>query len=87
MNEKSKDASSPRQAATKLVTGGRDPMSYHGFVNPPVYHASTVLYRSAEDFLAHRARYQYGPAHCDPSSSWMASSSASVVGVPRRPYW
>ena len=60
MNEKSKDASSPRQAATKLVTGGRDPMSYHGFVNPPVYHASTVLYRSAEDFLAHRARYQYG---------------------------
>ena len=60
MNEKSKDASSPRQSATKLVTGGRDPMSYHGFVNPPVYHASTVLYRSAEDFLAHRARYQYG---------------------------
>ena len=33
---------------------------YHGFVNPPVYHASTVLYPSAEDFLAHRARYQYG---------------------------
>src|SRR5690348_8304418 len=60
MNEKSKDTSSPRQADTKLVTGGRDPMSYHGFVNPPVYHASTVLYRSAEDFLAHRARYQYG---------------------------
>src|SRR5438552_15263575 len=60
MNEKSKDASSPRQAATKLVTGGRYPMSYHGFVNPPVYHASTVLYPNAEDFLAHRARYQYG---------------------------
>jgi cysteine-S-conjugate beta-lyase len=46
--------------ATSLVTGGRDPDSYHGFVNPPVYHASTVLYPSAEDFLAHRARYQYG---------------------------
>jgi cysteine-S-conjugate beta-lyase len=46
--------------ATTLVTAGRDPHSYHGFVNPPVYHASTVLYPSAEDFLAHRARYQYG---------------------------
>ena len=46
--------------ATSLVTAGRDPDSYHGFVNPPVYHASTVLYPSAEDFLAHRARFQYG---------------------------
>src|SRR6202042_1179908 len=36
------------------------PPPHHGFVNPPVYHASTVLYPSAEDFLAHRARYQYG---------------------------
>ncbi len=60
MNDKAKDSSRPRQPETKLVTGGRDPAAYHGFVNPPVYHASTVLYSSAEDFLAHRARYQYG---------------------------
>jgi cystathionine beta-lyase len=60
MNDKSKDTPRPRQPDTKIVTGGRDPISYHGFVNPPVYHASTVLYPSAEDFLAHRARYQYG---------------------------
>jgi cysteine-S-conjugate beta-lyase len=45
---------------TRLVTGGRDPFSYHGFVNPPVYHASTVLYPTADDLLAHRTRYQYG---------------------------
>src|SRR5271169_1614985 len=49
-----------RRPHTQVVTGGRDPASYHGFVNPPVYHASTVLYPSAEDFVAHRARYQYG---------------------------
>jgi cysteine-S-conjugate beta-lyase len=49
-----------RRPATQLVTAGRDPRSHHGFVNPPVYHASTVLYPNAEDFLAHRARYQYG---------------------------
>jgi cystathionine beta-lyase len=65
MNDSGKDGRSPpqtpaRRPATRVVTAGRDPASYHGFVNPPVYHASTVLYPSAEDFLAHRARYQYG---------------------------
>jgi len=62
MNDKSEKQTPrpPRQAATRVVTGGRDPASNYGFVNPPVYHASTVLYPSAEDFLAHRARYQYG---------------------------
>src|SRR5579863_2883855 len=49
-----------RRPHTQVVTGGRDPASYHGFVNPPVYHASTVLYPSAEDYVAHRAHYQYG---------------------------
>ncbi len=61
MNEKSDDGHrQSRRTDTKLVTAGRDPEAYHGFVNPPVYHASTVLYPNAEDFLAHRARYQYG---------------------------
>jgi cystathionine beta-lyase len=46
--------------ATRLVTAGRDPGSNYGFVNPPVYHASTVLYPTAADQVAHRARYQYG---------------------------
>src|SRR5215510_11772156 len=45
---------------TRLVTGGRDPFANHGFVNPPVYHASTVLYRNTDDLIAHRGRYQYG---------------------------
>jgi len=43
-----------------LVHAGRDPTEQFGFVNPPVYHASTVLYPSAEDQVAHRSRYQYG---------------------------
>lgn len=45
---------------TRLVTAGRDSAFYHGFVNPPVFHASTVLYPDAADMVAHRARYQYG---------------------------
>jgi cystathionine beta-lyase len=50
----------PLQAATRLVLGGRDPAENHGFVNPPVQHASTVLYPRAEDFRTRRARYVYG---------------------------
>jgi cystathionine beta-lyase len=45
---------------TRLITAGRDPQAQFGFVNPPVYHASTVLYPTAEDQVAHRSRYQYG---------------------------
>ena len=61
MNDKGNDGQ-PRakRTATKIVTAGRDPKSNYGFVNPPVYHASTVLYPCAEDYVAHRARYQYG---------------------------
>ena len=50
----------PVKPATRLVAGGRDATANHGFVNPPVHHASTVLYPSAEDFLARRSRYLYG---------------------------
>jgi cystathionine beta-lyase len=48
------------KADTRLVTAGRNSEENFGFVNPAVYHASTVLYPSAADLLAHRARYTYG---------------------------
>jgi cystathionine beta-lyase len=60
---KSAEADPPRPAlkpATQLVLGGRDPAANHGFVNPAVHHVSTVLYPTAEDFRARRARYPYG---------------------------
>src|SRR3981189_1769988 len=46
--------------APRLVGGARHPAANPGFVNPPVHHVSTVLYPTAEDFLARRARYLYG---------------------------
>jgi len=55
-----KKIKAPIKPDTRLVTSGRDPEAYYGFVNPPVYHASTLLYPSAEDQVAHRARYNYG---------------------------
>lgn len=37
---------------TKLVLAGRDPFAAHGFVNPPVYHASTVLFKNVKEMQA-----------------------------------
>ena len=64
---------------TRLVTGGRDAVANHGFVNPPVYHASTVLYPSAEDFLARRARYLYG-RRGTPTSEALESALRELEG-------
>jgi cysteine-S-conjugate beta-lyase len=60
MSKKNEATHPPLKPATRLVVGGRDASAQHGFVNPPVHHASTVLYPSAEDFLARRSRYLYG---------------------------
>lgn len=39
---------------TLLATAGRDPHGNFGVVNPPVYRASTILYRTVEEFEAPR---------------------------------
>jgi cystathionine beta-lyase len=46
---------------TILTHAGLAPHDFHGFVNPPVVRASTVLYPDADTFLARRGiRYPYG---------------------------
>src|SRR5947209_1601505 len=50
----------PQQAETRLVTAGRDREAQKGFVNPAVFHGSTVLYPTVEDLHAHRGEYTYG---------------------------
>jgi cysteine-S-conjugate beta-lyase len=54
------DTKKPQQAETRLVTAGRDRDAQKGFVNPAVFHGSTVLYPTAEDLHAHRGEYTYG---------------------------
>ncbi len=53
-------AQNPQKPETRLVTAGRDTKAQKGFVNPPVFHGSTVLYPTAEDLHAHRGEFQYG---------------------------
>jgi cysteine-S-conjugate beta-lyase len=54
------NARNPLKPETRLVTAGRDTKAQKGFVNPPVFHGSTVLYPTAEDLHAHRSEFQYG---------------------------
>ena len=78
---KNSEAGPPRDLKpdTLLATGGRDPFAHHGYVNTPVYHASTLLYPSAEDFLAHRGRYQYG-RRGTPTSEALENAIAGLDG-------
>jgi len=69
----------PVKPETKLVTAGRDTKGQHGFVNPAVYHASTVLYPTAEDQVAHRSRYQYG-RRGTPTSEALEQALAALEG-------
>jgi cystathionine beta-lyase len=45
---------------TRLTHSGNDPHAYFGFVNPPVVHASTVLFADARSMADRDQRYTYG---------------------------
>ena len=45
---------------TRLTHGGYNPRDYHGFVNPPVVHASTVLFPDAATMDKRAQKYTYG---------------------------
>jgi cystathionine beta-lyase len=44
---------------TLLVEAGGDEAAFNGFFNPPVYHASTVFYKTAANLMAERGKYRY----------------------------
>ena len=58
--EGGRPASTELKPDTKVTIGGRNPHAHHGYVNTPVYHASTLLYRTVEDYLAQNSHYSYG---------------------------
>jgi len=70
---------------TDLVHLGRDPMSQHGVVNTPVYHASTILYPTIEAFKNRAAdgrKYRgvrYG-AYGTPTTFALADTVAQLEG-------
>ncbi|HSV25900.1 MAG TPA: cystathionine beta-lyase [Xanthobacteraceae bacterium] len=68
-----------RKMSTRLANSGRDPFAHYGYVNTPVYHASTLLFPSAQDYVAHRGRYQYG-RRGTPTSEALETALADIEG-------
>jgi len=70
---------------TLIVTSGRNPEEQHGSVNPPVYHASTILHETVESGKAARERrwepgtYTYG-RHGTPTHEALEASVAALEG-------
>ena len=70
---------------TLLVHAGRDPERHGGMVNPPVYHASTILYPTMEAFSRRaegEAKYRsvrYG-AYGTPTTFALADAVAALEG-------
>src|SRR5450432_581855 len=79
MTRKGSRDSGRDKMATRLTNGGRDPFAHHGYVNTPVYHASTMLYPSAEEYIAHRSRYHYG-RRGTPTSEALETALADIEG-------
>lgn len=51
---------SKKRPDTILTHKGNNPDQFHGFVNPPVVHASTVLYPDYETMKTRNQKYTYG---------------------------
>lgn len=65
---------------TRLAHAGRHPERYHGFVNPPVYRGSTVLYPDAAMLASHDIPYPYGRTNT-PTIEALAEALAEIEGA------
>jgi cystathionine beta-lyase len=74
------DDTPARGTNTRLVSAGRAPSEHFGFVNTPVYHGSTVLFPTADDFLGHRSRYYYG-RRSTPTIDALADAMSELEGA------
>ncbi len=76
---------SSRKPDTQLAHLGREPKNQHGAVNPPVYHASTILFedvaslRAAKDVRMDRNAVTYGRAGT-PTTMALQDSVAALEG-------
>lgn len=64
---------------TTLSHAGNDPMDFHGFINPPVVHASTVLFPDAQTMLSNKKKYTYG-THGTPTTDALAAAINALEG-------
>ncbi|MCB1487710.1 MAG: cystathionine beta-lyase [Bauldia sp.] len=75
-----KKSEKARSIASRLVRTGRDPDITGPFVNPPVIHASTVLFPDTETMAGGRQRYLYG-RRGTPTSEAMEAAINDIEGA------
>ena len=68
------------RTATKLVTGGRHPDEQFGFINPPVYHGSTVLYPDVATLRTRDQRFVYA-LRGSPTSQVLEDALTEIEGA------
>ena len=67
--------------ATKVTVAGRDPERQHGVVNPPVYHASTILFSSVAALEAAKPRQgTYYGRYGTPTTAALEEAVAELEG-------
>jgi cysteine-S-conjugate beta-lyase len=81
------DKAKGRRMATRVTLAGRAPFDHFGFVNPPVYRGSTVLFPTLADLEGHHQPYTYGtkgtPTTRALESAWSdLAGAADTVLVP-----
>lgn len=64
---------------TRLAHIGNDPRAFFGFVNPPVVHASTVLFPDAATMAARNQKYTYG-TRGTPTTDALSSAIDTLEG-------
>ena len=64
---------------TRLAHLGNDPRDFHGFIQPPVVHASTVLFPDARTMAGRDQKYTYG-THGTPTTDALTTALDALEG-------
>lgn len=76
----SSEKSPAKGLATRLAHMGRYPKEFHGFVNPPVVHASTVLFPDTGTMLSGAQTYHYA-RRGNPTTNALEDAVAELEGA------
>lgn len=83
MTKPQKGQGKARHPATAILHSGRDPASQHGFVNPPAYRGSTVLFPTLDALEAYdKQPFRYG-RHGTPTTAALEEAICQLEGGTR----
>ncbi|WP_334147772.1 cystathionine beta-lyase [Hyphomicrobium sp.] len=83
MTTPKKGAAETRHPETAILHDGRDPARQHGFVNPPAYRGSTVLFPTLDALEAYDEQpFRYG-RHGTPTTAALEDAIAKLEGGAR----